>query len=150
MFHYIRRTDHLLLIFNLLLLMCVAVVPFTTALLSAYVRGTPSERRLAALAYSGALVLAGICFNVTWRHARRARLVTHTADPHRLAALERHWLLVPLVYGVSFLVAFVSVNASLALYALLLLYYALPGPVAVRWMTALGTRRAAREHARAT
>ncbi|HEU4649256.1 MAG TPA: TMEM175 family protein [Gemmatimonadales bacterium] len=34
MFDYIRRSDHLLLVLNLLLLLCVAVLPFTTAVLS--------------------------------------------------------------------------------------------------------------------
>ena len=63
MFHYIRRTDHLLLVFNLLLLLSTAVLPFTTALLSEYVRGTPDQQRLAARIYSGALMASGVFFN---------------------------------------------------------------------------------------
>lgn len=145
MFHYIRRIDHLLLIWNLLLLLFVALLPFSTELLSEYIRGAPADQRLAALTYSGTLIVAGLCFNAAWRHARAAHLVTPTADPHRLEALERHWLLIPLTYGTAFVLALVSVDVSVALYGLLLLYYALPGPTAVRWLTARQARRAAVE-----
>ncbi len=53
MFHYIHRTDHGLLVYNLLLLLCVAVLPFTTAILSEYIRGDDAQRRIAAQIYSG-------------------------------------------------------------------------------------------------
>jgi uncharacterized membrane protein len=136
MFHYIRRTDHALLVYNLLLLMCAAVLPFTTALLSEYARGSEEERRLAALIYSGALGTCGVFFSVVWQHALQAGLVDPRADPYRLLALRQHWLFVPLLYGVAFALAFVNARISLAIYLVLLFYYALPGPTAVRWMTA--------------
>jgi hypothetical protein len=59
MVHCIRRTDHLFKVLNLFLL-CVAVLPFTTARPAKYARGTEAERRLAAL---------------------RARLVAPRTDP---------------------------------------------------------------------
>ena len=95
MFHYIRRTDHVLLALNLVLLLFVAVLPFTTALLSEYVRSDLPARRLAALLYSGILGIAGLLFNAVWTHALNAGLVGAHADPHRLHALRRHWQLMP-------------------------------------------------------
>lgn len=142
MFRYIRRTDHALLIYNLLLLLCVAFLPFTTGLLSEYARGDAAQARLTALLYSGALGTAGLFFTVVWRHALRAGLVDARADPHRLHALGQHWLLMPLFYGVAFLLAFVSKRVSVAMYVLLLIYYALPGPAVVRWMRARRARLA--------
>jgi uncharacterized membrane protein len=136
MFHYIHRTDHRLLSYNLLLLLCVAVLPFTTAVLSEYVRSSPPQQRLAAQIYSGALMAVGIAFNVVWQHALNNGLVHPHADRHRLYALRRHWLLVPVLYAVAFALAFVNVYVSVAMYALLLFYYALPGPVVIRWITA--------------
>jgi uncharacterized membrane protein len=141
MFHYIRRTDHVLVALNLLLLMFVAVLPFTTALLSEYVRSDVPERRLAALLYSGVLAVAGLLFNAVWRHALKAGLVTAHADPHRLHALRRHWALIPVFYALAFALAFVSVTISVGMYPLLLIYYALPGPAVIRWMTARRARR---------
>src|SRR5256886_5045836 len=85
MFHYIRRTDHLLLVFNLLLLLSTAVLPFTTALLSEYVRGTPDQQRLAARIYSGALMASGVVFNAGWQHALTPRLVNPHPNAHHLS-----------------------------------------------------------------
>jgi len=146
MFHYIRRTDHLVLVYNLLLLMAVAVLPFTSSLLAEYVRGTESELRIAGLVYSGMLGICGVFFNLVWHHVLDARLVKPHADPHRLYALRRHWLLMPVFYGFAFALAAVSPRVSLGIYVVLLFYYALPGPVVIRRLTAhrhLLARRAA-------
>ncbi len=145
MFHYIHRTDHGLLVYNLLLLLCVAVLPFTTAILSEYIRGDDAQRRIAAQIYSGALVAVGVAFNVVWQHALNARLVHPHSDRHRLYALRRHWLLAPVLYAVAFGLAFVNVYVSVTMYAVLLFYYALPGPTVLRWITASQARKALTE-----
>lgn len=142
MFHYIRRADHLLKAFTLLFLLAVAALPFTTALLAEYVRGDESDSRLAALLYAGAMGVSGLFFNAAWWHARRAGLVDGRADPSRLHALGLHWLLAPLCYAVAFALALVSVRVSIAMYVLLLVYYALPGPAVVRRLTARRSRTA--------
>lgn len=136
MFHYIRWTDHRVLFYNLLLLMSVAVLPFTSALLAEYVRGRESELRIAAMIYSGMLGICGIFFNAVWHHALVAGLVKPNADPHRLYALRRHWLLVPVFYALAFAFATVSPRLSLGIYLVLLVYYALPGPIVIRRLTA--------------
>jgi uncharacterized membrane protein len=141
MFHYIIRTDHKLLVYNLLLLLGVAVLPFTTALLAEYIRGDDGQRRLAAQIYSGALMAVGVAFNAIWQHALAARLVHPRADPHRLYALRRHWLLVPALYATAFALAFVDVYVSIAMYLVLLLYYALPGPMVLRRVAAWQARK---------
>jgi uncharacterized membrane protein len=142
MFHYMRRTDHKLLVYNLLLLLWVAVLPFTTAVLSEYIRGDEAQRRLAAQIYSGALMMVGIAFNVIWQHALNAHLMDPRSDPHRLYALRRHWLLLPVLYGAAFGLAFVDVYVSVAMYVVLLFYYALPGPMVLRWVAADQARKA--------
>jgi len=136
MFHYIRRTDHKLLVYNLLLLMAVAVLPFTTALLAEYVRGREADLRIAAMVYSGMLGVCGVFFNAVWHHALAKHLVKAHADPDRLFALRRHWLLIPAFYALAFAFAIVSPRVSLAMYLVLLFYYALPGPIVIRRITA--------------
>jgi len=145
MFHHIRRTDHLLLVLNLLLLLSTAVLPFTTALLSEYVRGTPDQQRLAARIYSGALMASGVFFNAVWQHALTAGLVNPHANPHHLYALRRHWLLIPVLYGIALLLTFVDVRVSDMMYLVLLFYYATPGPSVIRWITARQARHAVDE-----
>src|SRR5919205_946635 len=39
-FSFIERSDHILLFLNILFLMCVAFIPFPTALLAEYLQGT--------------------------------------------------------------------------------------------------------------
>lgn len=143
MFHYIYRSDHRLVLYNLLLLMFVALLPFTSALLAEYARGSESEVRIAALLYSGALGACGLFFTAVWQHAMNAGLVRPSGNPHRLYALRRHWLLVPVFYGVAFLLALVTPRVSLGMYLVLLFYYALPGPIVIRRMTARHKRSAA-------
>jgi uncharacterized membrane protein len=145
MFHYIRRTDHRLLFYNLLLLMCAALLPFTSALLAEYVRGGEKELRMAALIYSGILGLCGVFFSAVWQHALNAKLVTPHANAYRLEALRVHWLLLPVFYGIAFLVALINARLSLVMYLVLLVYYALPGPALLRWMTARNKRVTADE-----
>lgn len=131
MFQYIRRLDHGLVVLNTLLLLCVAVLPFTAAVLAEYVRGTPDERRLAALVYSGALVVGGVAFNAVWWHAARARLTESDEAREQLRTLGRFWMLGPVLYALAFAIAFVSVTLSLTLYALLILYFGISGT----WLT---------------
>jgi uncharacterized membrane protein len=145
-FHYIRRSDHRLLFYNLMLLLCAAMLPFTSALLAEYARAGKAEMRLAALIYSGVLCLCGTFFSAVWQHALNAKLVKAQANPYRLQALRLHWLLMPVLYGMAFALALVNARLSLVIYVVLLVYYGLPGPALLRWMTARNTRIAADEH----
>jgi uncharacterized membrane protein len=61
MFHYIRRTNHILLMINLIFLMSIALQPFSTALMAEHF-GKPGERT-AALIYYGVLLVAGLSYN---------------------------------------------------------------------------------------
>src|SRR5258708_2379571 len=89
MFHYIHRTDHGVLVYNLLLLLCVAVLPFTTAILSEYIRGDDAQRRIAAQIYSGALVAVGVAVNGGWQDPLHAPRRHPHSDPHPLYAPRR-------------------------------------------------------------
>lgn len=127
-FKHIKRSDHNLLILNTLFLMCVAFIPFPTALLAEYLQD-PNERLTAVAIYSGTLTLTSIFFNLLWWYAaHNHHLVDRNLSPRLLRAMTRHFLLGPLLYFLSFGLAFVSVTASLSIYAILALMYALPGP----------------------
>jgi uncharacterized membrane protein len=144
MFHYIHRSDHILLICNLLLLLCTALLPFTTAIFAEYGLAGRADIRLAAFIYSAALGAAGLFFYLLWRHAMRAGLIKSHADPHHLRALSWNWMFVPIFYGIALMLSLVNPYLSVVIYMLLLLYYALPGPSVIRWMTGRRARRMAR------
>jgi len=127
MIRRLREPDHMILFLNLLLLMSIAVLPFATSLMAAYLRES-SGQHLAAAIYSGSLLLMAVCFTTLNRHILLVK-------PHRLreqlsAARRRQILfrsitgLVP--YAIATALALVSSYATLAICAALGVFYAFP------------------------
>ncbi len=135
-FRLISRSDHILLFLNVLFLMCVAFLPFPTALLAEYIR--EEEHRITAVAvYSGTLAVTAVFFTLLWLYAAtNYRLVDRSIDPSLLRAMTRRYVLGMLLYALAFALAFVSPVASLALIVILALLFVLPEPEGQR-----GTRR---------
>ena len=125
LFRQIARTDHTFLLLNGLLLLAITVVPFPTAVLAEFIRGP--DARSAALLYSGTYVAIAVAFNLLWRHAsREGRLLDGKADLRVVRAISQGYRFGPLLYLAALLLAFVSVAASVALCALLAVFFALP------------------------
>jgi uncharacterized membrane protein len=129
-FRFIERSDHVLLFLNILFLMCVAFIPFPTALLAEYLDGTAAERETAGVIYAGTLAVTAVFFTVLWLYAAvNRRLVNRNLDPHLLRTMTRRYLLGTVAYLLVFLLAFVNVAASLALIVALALLFVLPEPI---------------------
>jgi len=75
-FRHIRRVDRALLWLNILLLLCVAFVPFVTVFLARY-----PLQPAALVVYGGTLLLAGVLLFVHWDHAVNRGLVTEEVTP---------------------------------------------------------------------
>jgi uncharacterized membrane protein len=67
MFHRLRAIDHGIMIRNLALLLCVGLLPFTTALMADYLKEAQGQH-LAAAIYSGSFLLMSLAFAETNRH----------------------------------------------------------------------------------
>ena len=132
LFTHIRRSDHTLLVLNLVLLFGVCVVPFPTAVLSANL-GHP-DQRVAALLYNATYFLIAIAFNLLWRYAASSRrnLLAHDVDHAQVDRITAQYAYGPLLYLACLALAWVSVRASLALNLALAGYFALPPSVANR------------------
>ena len=129
MFRYIRRTNHILLLLNLFLLLCVAFIPFGTALLAEYIRGSYEERRVVALVYGGTLVATAACFNLVWWYgSRHGGLLDPHVDPRLITALTGTYQISFVIYALTLVVTYVLPVVGLIVYGLLALFYALPGP----------------------
>ena len=72
MFEQIRRIDRMVLFLNLLLLLCVAFVPFPTGLLADYIHAG-HDQGVAALVYSGTMTAMGFAFSSIWIYARAGK-----------------------------------------------------------------------------
>ncbi len=131
MFTNIKRSDTVLMILNLALLLGVTALPFPTAVLAAHL-GTPGERT-AVMLFNGTCVFIGIAFNALWRYAVSKRTLMLGAEVNVEAAkkLSQQYAFGPVLYAVCFALAWVNVPASLGLNALLACFFALPPHVAV-------------------
>ena len=97
LFGHIKRTDNILLMLNLLLLLVIVFIPFPTALVAQQYAAHP-EMHLAAAIYSGTSVILAICFNLLWRYASyHNRLLGKNADTRAVMAISRQYLFGPLL-----------------------------------------------------
>ncbi|HEY3012733.1 MAG TPA: TMEM175 family protein [Gemmatimonadales bacterium] len=126
MFVLIRRTDRYFLLLSVFFLMCIAFLPFPTAVLAEYLP-EPKGRRVAVAAYSASFILIALAYNAAWWYAaREGRLLDPNADREAVETISKRYLIGPAAYLVSFGLAFVNVWASLAVHGVLVTFYILP------------------------
>jgi len=125
LFTLIKRTDTTLLLFNGLLLLGVTFVPFPTAVLAEYIPRDGAH--IAAAVFSGTYAVLAVFFNLLWRYAaHKNRLLDHRADAHLVGAITRGYSYGLPVYLLTFLLAFISVAASVTMNLVLAIFWALP------------------------
>lgn len=127
LWRYVARVDQMLLVFNLLVLLFIATIPFTADLLSDNLRGNPTEQRLTAALYVGTVLGEAIFVNLSWWWARRRGLLHPDLDPRLARAIARRILLKPLFYLIAFAIVFVDPILSLCAYLLLVGFYLIGG-----------------------
>jgi uncharacterized membrane protein len=124
-FELIGRVDRVTLFLNLLLLMSVVAIPFTTALLSEYLIDTGSNARTAALVYSAIMLTMSLGFAGLYTYvARRPELLADGVDPTAVrASIVRFSAVGILLYLATLVVALVSAPLCLLAHFLIALYY---------------------------
>jgi uncharacterized membrane protein len=126
----IRRlgaVDHTIMIFNLALLLCVGVLPFTTELMAAYLKEGEGQH-LAAAVYSGSFLLMSLVFAGLNRHILfpKAHLLAVPLDKEQRRMILTRGISGLLPYAVATALAPVSPYITLALCAAIAVFYALP------------------------
>ena len=123
----LRTADHAILILNLVLLMCIAELPFATSLLASYLKQGHGES-LAAGVYAGSFLVMSLAFATLMRLILLGRphmLIEELSEQRRRAIVLRGRAgLVP--YAVALGLAAVSPYATLAICGAVALDYALP------------------------
>jgi uncharacterized membrane protein len=133
----LARTDHSILILNLLLLLTIGLLPFATDLFSQYVNRGSGEH-LAAAIYGGAFLAMGIAFfALNWfilerkAHMLRAQL----SAEQRRRILARGFTGIP-PYVIATAVAPASQYATFAICTGIAVFYALPVAAGLQRATA--------------
>lgn len=135
-FHYIKRSDRIHVWLNLLFLMCIAVIPFSAALL-----GENLDSQVAIAFYGSNLIAAGLVRYFHWRYITYGhRLVDINMDVEVVRKVERIFLIVPFAYLGAICLSFLNAAVSLILYILIPVLYIRP-PREDRHLTSLGIQK---------
>jgi uncharacterized membrane protein len=117
MFHYVVRSDGKLAWMNIILLMFVALVPFSTSLLGNY-----SGTRVAAVIYGiNFMIILGMHW-LTWRYINRESTLTDKAiETTYVVRWKKGYLFGCISYSIGICIAFINPVASICVYAFLAL-----------------------------
>jgi uncharacterized membrane protein len=122
----IDRVDHGFITWNLLLLLCVAFLPFPTAVMAEHLNNPP-ERSVGVAFYCGCFTVTAVIYFLMWWHAAKDRrlIAPHVSDD-AVRAITRAYAPGWLFYLAATLLAFVHVAISLSIMLGLPLFYMLP------------------------
>jgi uncharacterized membrane protein len=121
-FRQFERVDRPLLLLNILLLMLIAFVPFPTRVVAEHAQSA-DDRQAAALLYGTTMTITAILFFSVWIYGSR-KLLRPDADRREVTGITRSYLPGAPTYATATLIAFVSSTASLILFAVIALFYA--------------------------
>jgi len=126
-FSRLRTVDHAILIWNLLLLLTVGVLPFTTSLMATYLKEGSGED-LAAAIYGASFLLMGVVFVLANRFIlfRRPGALKEPVSEEAARRTLGYAALGVVPYLVATVLAFVSPYLTLAICAGCAVYYSLP------------------------
>jgi uncharacterized membrane protein len=117
-FRYLRMLDDGLLWINLLSLLLVVLIPFSTALVSRY-----GDYLMGAVVFELNMLLAGLVFTGQFFYAvRRPHFFSHAYSSSEVRRALRRNLLIPAASTLAIGVAFVNPGLSTSAYWLILVY----------------------------
>jgi uncharacterized membrane protein len=125
LFSLLGRVDRPLLFYNLLLLMFVTTIPFTTATLAANLRGDTGDVRTAVLLYGVSMEGMSISYRLIISRMVHRNLLIRPVDEQTGRRAVRRFGLGTLVYPVVMVVGLFSPTIMLLLYAALTMFYVL-------------------------
>lgn len=122
------RSDRVAISLNLILLMLVAFLPVTTAVLGTWIL-SERDRPVAVLLYGSLFVVFGLVHNLLWWYgAYRAGLTREDLAAHERRTLTLSWASGPVLYGLCLALAFVDSRYAIAGFAVIALLFLLPTP----------------------
>jgi len=129
MLRRLASADHSILTFNVLLLMCIVVLPFTTSLMAEYLTA-PTGQHLAAEIYGGSLLVFALVFLAMQRHVliNRAQLLRDPTPPVMRRSILRRTAVGVLPYLLATVGGLLSPYFTLTISAAVAVFYSLPAP----------------------
>lgn len=123
LFHLLKRVDRIVLTINLVLLMCIAFIPFPTALIGEYGKLQPI-----VMFYGLTLSFTGTVYNILWFYVVRQYFWDHPQADRRFIYQASLWSIgYPICYLIASLLSLSNITLSTVLYILIPLFYLFPG-----------------------
>jgi uncharacterized membrane protein len=119
----IKRVDRTVLFLNLMLLMFVVLIPFTTATVADYLTAGDENSRLAMVLYGGVLVGMSAGFDAMFEWTLHGQRVYEPLPAEQHWAARRRFIGGGLVYVIATIVAVFSPIAAFVIIGLVAVYY---------------------------
>jgi len=130
-FHFIKRTDSKLLFINVIGLMFIALIPFSTLIVGDY-----GELRIAALMFETNLLIAGLIMYAHWIYVTRERRLTDgKLEPHIVEFYKRRNLVIPIISIIAIFLSLINPRFGTVFYftaPFALIWYKLKHPEHIR------------------
>ena len=125
LFHFLKRVDRVSLTINLFLLMCIAFIPCSTAIL-----GTYRQYPLVVAFYGFSLAFTGFVYNILWFYVLNRYVKSENLIQRHIIRRASIWSMgYPIAYVMAALLALMNSSLSLMLYGAISLFYLLPGVI---------------------
>lgn len=125
LFSGLARVDRVLLFLNLLLLLFVVAIPFTTATFAEYLHAGGSNARVAGALYGAVMTGMAVSFGLIFAWALRHDHTIGTMSPKARRTAQLRFGAGTAVYLIATGVSFLSPPAALGCYAAVAAYYVL-------------------------
>ena len=124
---HLKRTDRPVLYLNLLVLMTVVFIPFSTALMADHLKSGADEK-VAALVYALAFLAMGIAFDLFWTYIVKHRRELGVEIPdEEVRRMSIGFMIGSPIYVVAVIMAFISPAVVLIIIPAVAVYYMLAG-----------------------
>ena len=124
---HLKRTDRGVLYLNLLVLMTVVFIPFSTALMAEHLKSGADEK-VAAVVYALAFLAMGIAFGLFWTYIVKHRRELGVEIPdEEVRRMSVGFMIGNPLYAVAVVMAFISPAVVLVIIGAVAAYYMVAG-----------------------
>ena len=125
MFQYIQKTNHPLMLLNLLYLMFIVLVPYSASVLADFIGR--ADQQTAALFYHGTLTLTSLFYNLVWWYAAgKGKLINEKLSKPTIRTLTKKYSIGLAMHLLSFMLAIFNIWVSLIPILLIYIFFATP------------------------
>jgi uncharacterized membrane protein len=118
MFSFVIRVDRFLLWLNIIFLLTIGFIPFSTALIGRY-----PLLQYSLIVYGSNLIATSVTSQVLWIYAIKNKLVSHDRfDEQAMARINKRMTLGPLAYFAAILISFFDPVLTLLIYVITLFF----------------------------